>query len=103
MFVEINNVQEYEKYIASGTVLVDFNATWCGPCKMLAPILHQLDKEPGFEDLKILSVDVDKVPAVAGRYGIQLIPTLFLFKDGTRVKTSQGYQPLESLKNFVTK
>ena len=103
MFIEINNFEEFEKYTASGTALVDFNATWCGPCRMLAPILHQLDKEPGFEDLKVLSVDVDKVPAAAARYGIQLIPTLFLFKDGARVKTTQGYQTLDALKNFVTK
>jgi len=103
MIIEIRNAEEFEKYVASGDALVDFNATWCGPCKMLSPILDQLDREGSFPELKILKVDVDRVGVVAARFGIQLIPTLMLFKDGQRVKVTQGYQTLNALKDFISK
>ena len=102
MIIEIRNSQEFDQYVSSGEALVDFNATWCGPCKMLSPILDQLDREGFKPDLKILKVDVDRVPEVAARFGIQLIPTLMLFEGGKRLKVTQGYQSLDALKNFVT-
>lgn len=103
MIIEINNSAEFEKYVASGDVLVDFNATWCGPCKMLSPILEQLDREGNYPNLKILKVDVDKVGEVAARYGIQFIPALFYFKEGQLLKKAQGYHTLAALKNFIDK
>ena len=103
MTIEITSPEEFEKYVQSGTALVDFNATWCGPCRMLSPILDQLDREGHFPELKILKVDVDKVPQVAARFGINLIPTLFLFEDGKRTKTTQGYQTLDNLIAFIEK
>lgn len=103
MIIEIKNAQEFTQYVSTGDCLVDFNATWCGPCKMLSPILDQLDREGSFPDLKILKVDVDRVPEIAARFGIQLIPTLMLFDNGTRIKVTQGYQTLDALKKFVTK
>ena len=103
MLIEIRNADEFAKYIASGNALVDFNAVWCGPCRMLAPVLEELENGHYFPELKILSVDVDKVPEVAARYGINLIPTLFFFENGVRTKVTQGYKTLEDLIQFIEK
>ena len=73
--------QNFAQEIASGVVLVDFWATWCGPCKMIAPVLEELDAEMGNE-VKIVKVDVDNNPATAAEYQIMSIPSLLLFKDG---------------------
>lgn len=102
MIIEIRHPEEFEQYVSSGLVLVDFNAVWCGPCRMLHPVLEQLDKEGTFQDLKILSVDVDKVPQISARFGIQLIPTLFLYNNGMRINTAQGYKSLPDLKSFIS-
>jgi len=103
MIIEIKTPEEYEKYYQTGDVLVDFNAVWCGPCRMLAPNLEDLDRLQYFPNLKILSVDVDKVPAISDRYGIESIPTLLLFKNGKLYKSTVGYQTLEDLKRFIEK
>lgn len=103
MIIEIKTAEEYERYYQTGDVLVDFNAVWCGPCRMLAPNLEDLDRLQYFPNLKILSVDVDKVPYVANKYGIESIPTLFLFKEGKLIKSSLGYKTLEDLKAFIEK
>ena len=103
MIIEIKTPEEYEKYYQTGDVLVDFNAVWCGPCRMLAPNLEDLDRLQYFPNLKILSVDVDKVPIISDRYGIESIPTLLLFKNGKLYKSTVGYQTLEDLKRFIEK
>lgn len=90
---------ENEVLNAKGTVLVDFFATWCGPCKMLAPHLDELSaKNP---DVKIVKIDVDEETPLAIKYGVASIPTLLLFKDGEKVKQTLGYQTLDQLENFV--
>lgn len=85
-----------------GTVLVDFWAPWCGPCKMIAPVLEELDKEIG-EQLKIAKVNVDDNPESASRFGVMSIPTLIVFKDGQPVDKVVGFNSKDALKNVVTK
>ena len=99
MLKHINNVVEYEEAIKEGTVLVDFFATWCGPCKMLSPVLEEVAEEN--PDINILKIDVDEVSELAVRYGVQAIPTLMLFKNGQRVETRMGYQNKNQLLAFI--
>ena len=99
MIVHINNVDQYNELIAKGEVLVDFFATWCGPCNMLAPILEQVAKEN--PELTIAKVDVDEVGALAQRYGVASIPTLLYFKDGGLQNKALGYMPKPKLLAFV--
>lgn len=72
----------FQQLIQSGKpVLVDFSADWCGPCKMMAPILQQVKKNLG-DAITIIKIDIDKSPQTASNYSIQGVPTLILFKDG---------------------
>lgn len=80
---------------AQGTVLVDFWADWCGPCKMIAPILEEIDAER--PDVKVVKVNVDDEMELAMQYKVSGIPTLLVFKNGSLEKTSVGMQPKEEL------
>ena len=81
-------------------VLVDFWATWCGPCRMLAPTVAAIAEEKAGV-LKVGKVDVDDEPELARRFGIMSIPTLILFKDGQAVRQTMGYQPKEALEAWL--
>lgn len=81
-------------------VLVDFFATWCGPCKMMAPILDDLKKKVG-ESASIIKIDVDKNPKVAAQYQVQGVPTLILFKDGKLVWRQSGVVQVDSLERLI--
>lgn len=76
---------------AKGKVLVDFFATWCGPCRMLSPIIDQLADE--LTDVKVCKVDIDKAEALATEYGVEVVPTLFVFENGEVVKSVSGVVP----------
>lgn len=83
-------------------ILVDFWAVWCGPCKMIAPILDELTDELDGQ-LLIGKLDVDHNPSTAMAYGVMSIPTLLLFKDGQPVERIVGYQPKPQLMNRLQK
>ncbi len=83
-------------------VLVDFSAEWCGPCKMMAPILKDVKHEMG-DAATIIKVDVDKNPQAAGEYQIQGVPTLILFKNGKPLWRQSGVVPKASLVGVIKK
>lgn len=87
---------------SSTPVLVDFTATWCGPCKMIAPILDQVAAEYG-DRVNIVKVDVDDNQATAAKFGIRGVPTLMLFKDGEAVQTKVGAMSKSQLTDFLDK
>ena len=87
---------------ADKTVLVDFWAEWCGPCRMLAPVIDEIAAESG-DKYKICKVNVDEAPELAGRFGITSIPTLMIIRNGTVAGTLIGVQPKESIISALEK
>ncbi|WP_110927153.1 thioredoxin [Bacillus massiliglaciei] len=85
-----------------GVVLVDFWAPWCGPCKMIAPVLEELDGELDGK-AKIVKVDVDENQETASKYGVMSIPTLLVLKNGEVVDKTVGFQPKEALSELIAK
>ena len=83
-------------------VLVDFWAEWCGPCKIMAPVLHGLAQEWNGR-IKVIKVNTEKKPDLAQQYGISAIPTLILFQNGVEKHRMQGAMPLAALKNELGK
>lgn len=101
MIKHIKNNEEFKEIIKEGKVLVDFFATWCGPCKMIAPELEELDNQQLVPNLKIIKVDVDELGSLAAEYRIRSIPTLMLFENGELKKTTLGYQNKNQLVDFA--
>ena len=91
----------FEQETSQGLVLIDFWATWCGPCRMQAPILDQLAEEVHEYDLKICKMDVDENPNTARQFGIMSIPTLLFKKDGQVVKQVAGVHTKAQLKKII--
>ncbi len=90
--------ENFKEVVEKGTILLDFWATWCGPCRMLSPLLEELAET---ENLTIGKVNVDEEEQLAEVFQVSSIPTLFLVKDGKVVNKTVGYQPLSALKEFI--
>lgn len=99
MIKHLSKQDLFEEEVKGSLVLVDFFATWCGPCSMLSPVIEELDKQV---EIKVIKVDVDEFPSVAQKFRVMSIPTLVLFKDGKPVNVATGYMPLENLRKFVS-
>lgn len=101
--MKIINSSEFDSAIANGVVLVDFYADWCGPCKMLGPVLEELSKK--MDNVTFYKVNVDASSDLASRYGIQAIPNLIIFKDGKAVDQLTGFVPegqiVQKLQNLL--
>ena len=94
------NGQAFEAEVlkAEGKVLVDFYADWCGPCKMLSPILEELEKEG---KVKVCKINVDEENALAMQFRVSSIPMLVLFENGQALRTTLGYQSKDKLLDFI--
>lgn len=90
---------ENEVLKSDKTVLVDFNADWCGPCRMLRPILDEVALAS--DDYKIVSVNIDNEEELAEEYGVSSIPCLVLFKDGKEINRSVGLRPKEEIEEML--
>src|SRR6188508_1252926 len=82
-------------------VLVDFWATWCGPCRMVAPVLEEVASEQG-DKIRVVKLDVDANPITAGRFGVRAVPTMIVFKNGREADRIVGYHPKPQLMTKLT-
>ena len=98
--IEVNS-KSFDKEVLNEKVkvLVDFNASWCAPCRMLRPILEDLAKES--DSYKIVSVNIDDEEELASKYGVYSIPCLILFKEGKEVLRSVGFKPKDEIKKIL--
>lgn len=90
-------MENFDELINEDLVVVDFYADWCGPCKMMHPVLDEIK----MEKIKVVKVNVDENEELARKYGIMSIPTLLLFKNGKLISTKNGFTPLPLLKNWI--
>jgi len=95
------NAATFDQTIASGVVLVDCWAPWCGPCLMQGRILEDVASQISDPNVKIVKLNVDEAPQIAARYGIRAIPTLLLFKDGQVVRQFVGVQSAPTLMSAI--
>lgn len=94
-------MEQFNQIISGNTpVLVDFFATWCGPCKMMAPILQQVKGQLG-ENIRIIKIDVDKNPALAQQFQIRSVPTLKVFQNGQVKWTGAGVMQADQLSSII--
>ncbi len=91
---------EYQEKVSSGTVLLDFSAEWCGPCKAMLPVLRKLADEYGTK-INVYSVDIDKEPGIAAKNGVMSVPTFVLFHQGQPVDRLVGAVPERELRKRI--
>lgn len=102
----VDNIKDdsFEKEVLNSNipVLVDFWAEWCGPCKMLGPVIDELSQDPELQGkVKIAKVDIDNNAETPSKYGIRSIPTMMLFKDGKAVDTKVGALTKDKIKEWI--
>ena len=95
----IENEFEFEELIKKGKVLVDFYATWCGPCQLLSPILEEIEKEN--KEVTIVKIDVDKNESLARKHGIMSIPTIEIYDKGNLVDKQVGLLSKEEIEDLL--
>ncbi len=100
--VKVLNTDTFDSHVKSGVTVIDFWAPWCGPCKMLAPVIEQISDEYGGR-LQICKVNVDDNQNLAARYGIMSIPSVLVFKDGEVVDKMVGSRPKSQIKEMIDK
>lgn len=98
----ILNKQNFDDTVANGVTLVDFWATWCGPCKMLAPTIKELADDYA-DKAQVAKVDVDENPELAEKFGIYSIPTLLIFKDGELKERLIGFRAKSQISEYLDK
>ncbi len=96
------NDQNFSTETSEGLVLADFWAPWCGPCKMIAPVLEELDGEMG-DKVKIVKLDIDQNQETTSKYGVMSIPTLLVLKNGEVVDKIVGFKPKDALAEVLEK
>jgi len=102
--IQLLNGEQFAAQVeqGSGVTVVDFYADWCGPCKMVAPVLENLAEEFE-EDIKVVKLNADSEPEVLAKYGVRGLPTIMVFKDGQPADVTVGAQPYPALKGLVEK
>ena len=94
------NAEEYSEIVnSSNPVVIDFHATWCGPCKILSPILEELQEE--MEEVEFVKLDVDQFPEISGANQVMGVPTVVIIKDGEVKDRFVGVQPKETIKEKI--
>lgn len=88
MVAQISSAADFKSKIESGLVLVEFFATWCGPCKMIAPVLENFEKQ--YTSVKFYKLDIEEVSEIAGEFQVSAVPTIILFNNGAQVDVVKG-------------
>lgn len=99
--MKVVNELEFNELIKNGYVLADFYADWCGPCKMLGPVLEEVAEK--YPNVKFVKVDVEKDGALAAKFGVMSIPNVFLLKDGSVIGEFKGFVPATEIVNFLNR
>lgn len=94
--IHLEKEEDFKELIKTDKILVDFFATWCGPCKMLGPVLEKAES-----DIKVIKVDTDEFEDLSREYGVMSIPTLVLIENGKEIKRNIGFIDKNNLENFL--
>ena len=100
--IHIENKEQFDEIIKEGITLVDFYATWCGPCRMIAPFIEEISEE--YEGkINVIKIDVDECANIASLYSINAIPALMIFKDNEVVESNVGFMPKDQIESLINK